>query len=143
MAIKNGIRTLLLAQASIASLCPNQTVGGKSEEGVFVNTVRQGFKTPYIVIRSVGRDGQACWTGATSTSKSTIEIDCVDSLETKADALEKAVNDYLESFKGAAGASDTIECVIFNDSRDSETPEGDGADRWRYMRTLVYSVFHK
>ena len=50
MAIETGLRTLLLAQASITAIAPAQTIGGISYPAIFTEYPEQSFQAPFIVI---------------------------------------------------------------------------------------------
>lgn len=142
MALKNGIRTLLLAQSSVTSLCGSQTVDNVSVPAIFVQAPRQGIKTPYVVISRTSHDPMKTLDGTTGMAQTEIDIDCFAATETKADALAKVVSDFFKDYTGVAGASDTIDAVLWEDMNDFENPEGDGSDTWRYAVTLTFTVFH-
>lgn len=143
MAIKNGLRTLLLAQSSITTLCPAQTVQGTSYSKVFTDAIKQGIEAPYIRIRRTAYDNNNTLDGSVGTGKSTIEIKSVANTEPAAEALAKAVSDYLKDYAGAAGGSDTIVSVDWDNAADEMVPEQIGKDVWRYGVTQVYRVWHR
>lgn len=142
MALKNGLRTLLLAESSITSLVPAQTVDGDSVSAIFVTTADQGAKVPYLVISRTGHDPMKAMDGTTGMAQTDIDIDCYAGTPAEADALATAVEAYLKDYSGAAGGSDTIDCVLFEDKNDFENTEGDGNDQWRYVVTLSFTIFH-
>lgn len=141
MAIKDGIRTLLLAQSSITTLAPAQTVGGKSYSAVFVDKVKQGIKPPYIVISRVSADEHGTLTNTTGIKQTEIDIDCFEYTEPLAEALATAVSDYFKDYSGAAGG-DTIDAVHWVNTQDFENQEENGADQWRHAVTLTFDVWH-
>ena len=139
MAIKDGLRTLFLAQSSITSLCPPQTIDDISEPGIFLNVVKQKFKPPHIVIRREGKNPNLTMDGY---KRSNIEVECVAGTASDAAAIAKAVSDFFDPYKGAAGASDYVDMVIWDDAVDSEEPENSGLDQWRHKMTLKFQVTH-
>lgn len=142
MAIKAGLRTLLLAQSSITALAPAQTVKGISTPAIFTGTVPQGFKPPYIVISRIRHDPYKALDGTTGIGETEIDIDCFENTEPEAEALATAVADFLKDYRGAAGSSDTIDAVLFEDRSDFENLEQDGKDLWRFAVTLSFTIQH-
>lgn len=143
MNIKNGLRALLLAQPSILALCPPQTVGGSSVDAVFIETVRQGFKPPYIVVSRTGSDPLGNLTSTSGLRSSEIDIDCMGYTESKAEQIAEAVSEALRDYTGPAGANDTIRAVSLEDSNDFENSEQSGGDQWRYAVTLTFTIHHE
>ncbi len=77
MAIEIGLRTLLLAQASITALAPAQTVGGVSFDAVFLDNAAEGVKPPYVIITQTGHDPYKRLDGTGGTLRKTeVDIDC-------------------------------------------------------------------
>lgn len=142
MAIKDGLRTLLLTQSSITTLCPAQTIQGISYSGIFVDKVKQGFKPPYVLISRIGHDPFKSLDGTSGLAATEIDIDCVEYTEPEAEALADAVKAYLKDYTGAAGASDTIDAVLLDDINDFQACETDGKDLWRFAVTLSFTIQH-
>lgn len=142
MAIKNGIRQLLLAQPGITALCPAQTVNSESVPAVFVETVRQGVKSPHIVISRTGSDARVAMDGTYGMASTEIDIDCFAATATKAEAIAKAVSDVFKDYSGPAGTSDAIDAVLWDSTNDFENSEQNGNDQWRYAVTLGFTVHH-
>lgn len=142
MAIKDGIKTLLLAQSSITTLCPAQTVQKNSFGAIFVDAIKQGIVPPYIKISRTGFDPMECLDGTAGMGSTDIEIECLAYEEPDAAALAKAVSDYFKDYYGAAGASDTIDCVNWTGVSDDVIPEGNGGDIFRYAVKLQFTVMH-
>lgn len=138
MALKDGIRTLLLAQSSITTLCPAQS----SINCIFVDTVKQGVNPPYIRIRRAKHDPMSCLDGTYGMASSDIEIECVSFTEPGSAAIAKAVTDFFKDYSGAAGASDTIDAVIWDDTADSNIQDQGGDDVYRYSTKLKFVVQH-
>lgn len=141
MAIKDSLRTLLLAQSSITTLAPAQTISSKSYDAIFVETVKQGIKPPYIVITDNDFDPMKTLDGTTGMGMSDIDIECHEWTETEAEALAKAVTDYLKDYSGAAG-SDTIYAVLWNNKQAFAGQEQDGSNKWRVAITLNFEIQH-
>jgi hypothetical protein len=126
MAIEIGLRTLLLAQASITTLAPAQTVGGVAFEAVFLDNPAEGVKPPYVIITQTGHDPYKRLDGTGGTLRKTeLDIDC-----------------YASNYVGAAGASDTINAVLWENARDDTISTGDGRDQRHYVRSLQFSIQH-
>ena len=132
MALKTGLRTLLLAESSITTLSPV----------VYVETVAQGIKPPYIVISSTGHDPMKALDGTTGMEETEIDIECVEYTDAEAEALAKAVSDYLKDYSGAAGASDTIDAVLWDSKTMFVGQEQDGKNLWRFNVQLSFTIFH-
>lgn len=143
MALKAGLRTLLLAQSSITTLAPAQTIGGKSYDGIFVEKVKQGFKPPYILITDTSLDPMNTLDGMTGMGDSEIDIECVEYTEPEAEALAKAVSDYLRNYTGAAGGSDTIDAVRWENKQSfTGKDDSDSRDVWLFNVTLTFQIHH-
>lgn len=140
--ITHGLRTLLLAQSSITTLCPAQTIRGASRDCIFVSKVLQGIKPPYIVISRISHDPMKCLDGTSGMASSEIDIDCFEYTEQEAQALAEAVKAYLMDYSGAAGGSDTIDAMLLDDMNDFQNVEDDGDDTWRFAVTLSFTVQH-
>ena len=141
MAIKDGIRTLLLAQSSITTLAPAQTVGSKSYGAIFVDKVKQGIVPPFIEISRTGSDAMPAMDGTTGMKSTEIDIDCWEWTEPKAEALATVVSEFLKDYSGSAG-SDVIDSVLWEDTNDFKEPEQGGSDKWRYAVTLSFTIQH-
>lgn len=143
MAIKTGLRTLLLAQSSITTLAPAQTIRGVSVPAVFVNKVPQGFVPPYLRITRIRHDPLKALDGTTGMAESEIDIDCYESTEPEAEALAKAVSDYLKDYSGAAGGSDTIDAVYWDDVGEFEVKAPGATDEFYQVVTLTFTIHHR
>lgn len=133
MAIKEGLRTLLLAQSSITTLCPV----------VFVEKVKQGVKPPYIRITDAGHDPMKCLDGTYGMGSSEIYVECVEFTEPESEAIATAVTAFIKDYSGDAGGSDTIDAVLWDDKQTFIRKEDDdGKDVWRYNARLALTVQH-
>ena len=141
MAIKDGLRSLLLAQSSITSLCPAQVIGKKTVNAIFVDTIYQGIKPPYITVSRTGSNPRGSLDGTTGIKESEIDVDCFADTETLAEALSVSVSNALKDYTGVAGVNDTIDAVDWNDTNDFQNPEV-GQDLWRHAVTLSFTIFH-
>jgi hypothetical protein len=142
MALKTGLRTLLLAQSSITTLCPAQTLQGISYPAICVEALPQGMKPPYIVISSTGHDPMKALDGTTGMASTEIDIECVEYTDDQAEALAKAVSDYLKDYTGAAGSSDTIDAVLWDSKTTFVGQEQDGKNLWRFNVQLSFTIQH-
>jgi hypothetical protein len=142
MALKNGLRDLLLAEPSVGSLLYPQEVDRDTVDKVFVSTVDQGVTVPYLVISRTGHDPMGTLTNTTGMAQTEIDVDCFAATPAAADDLADAVEGYLKDYSGGAGNRDYIDCVIFEDKNDFENTEGDGNDNWRHAVTLSFTIFH-
>jgi hypothetical protein len=109
---------------------------------VFIDTADQGVKTPYIVISRTGFDPEKTLGTTTGITRSEIDIDCYAETPADAESLANAVATFFKDYTGAAGGSDTISAVLWEDMNDFENSEGNGNDQWRYAVTLTFTVFH-
>ena len=142
MTIKDGLRTLLLAQSSITTLAPAQTVSRQSISAIFVESAMQGFIPPFIHIERTSFTPLRFINTTTTAGISEIEIDCYENTEPLAEALALAVANYIKDFSGTAGSA-TIHRVNWTGSMNFRTEENDGGDVRRHIATLNLSVFHE
>ena len=142
MAIKSGLRTLLLAEATITALCPAQTLKGVSRDSIFVDKAAQGAKPPFIIISRIGSDPLLALDGTYGMRSTEIDIDCYEATGPEAESLATAVSNYLDDYSGAAGGSDTIDAVLLDDTNDFLVPEEDGKDNIRHVVTLSFTIQH-
>ncbi len=143
MAIETGLRTLLLAQSSITTLAPAQTVGGLSIDAVFLDHPVEGVKPPYVLITLTSHDPYKRLDGTGGTMRrSDIDIDCYASNRPAVITLAAAVETFLRDYSGAAGTSDTINAVLLDNARDDTVYLGDGRDQRHYVRSLSFIIQH-
>lgn len=143
MAIETGLRTLLLAQSSITSLAPAQTVGGVSFPCIFLDNPAEGIKPPYVIITQMSHDPYKRMDGTGGTLRMTeFDVDAYCSNRPAAIALATAVEVFLRDYVGAAGASDTINAVLYDDCQDDVVNTGDGRDQRHYVRSLSFRIQH-
>lgn len=143
MAIETGLRTLLLAQSSITTLAPAQTIGGVSFDGIFLDHNAEGFVAPFVTITMTDHDPLKRLDGTGGTLRfSDFDVDCYCSNRPASIALASAIEAYLNDYTGAAG-SDTIDAVLFQSKRDDVVYLGDGRDQRHYVRSLSYQIQHK
>jgi hypothetical protein len=141
--IETGLRTLLLAQSSITALAPAQTVGGLSIDSVFLDHPVEGVKAPYVLITLTSHDPYKRLDGTGGTlRRSDFDVDCYASNKPDAIALAGVVETFLRDYVGAAGASDTINAVLWENSRDEVVFLGDGRDARHYVRSLSFIIQH-
>jgi hypothetical protein len=141
--IETGLRTLLLAQSSITTLAPAQTVGGLSVDAVFLDHPVEGVKAPYVLITLTSHDPYKRLDGTGGTMRrSDFDIDCYASNRPASIALAGAVETFLRDYVGAAGASDTINAVLWESSRNEVVSLGDGRDARHYVRSLSFIIQH-
>ncbi len=142
MAIETGLRTLLLAQAAITALVPNQTIAGNVYRGIFSEYPDQGILPPFIVITRTGFDPLECLDGTTGMEVSVFEIDCYTMNEPDGIVLARTVSDFLKDFSGAAGGSDTINAVHWENKRYDKIPLGSGLDARQHIQRLTFRFQH-
>lgn len=137
MSLEAGLRTLLLAQSSITALVPARTIGGTSYSGIFVNNPTQNFDPPYVLIKNT--DGKNVCLNNSAVNHE-IDIECCANKDDDAIAIGAAVNTFLETYSGAAGASDTIDMVIWKGKKLEYTQEAQGRDVQIHRRTMTYQI---
>lgn len=143
MAIEIGLRTLLLAQSTITTLAPAQIVGGVTFDAVFLDNPAEGVKPPYVLITLTSHDPYRRFDGTGGTlRRSDFDIDCYASNRPAAITLAGAVETFLRDYVGAAGASDTINAVLWDNARDDVVFLGDGRDQRHYVRSLSFIIQH-
>lgn len=142
MAIETGLRTLLLAQAAITALVPDQSVGGRTYDAIFNEYPDQGIQPPFIVISQTDFDPLECLDGTTGMEVSVFEIDCYASNEPDCIALGKAVSDFLKDYSGAAGASDVINAVHWEKKTYNRIPLEIGLDARQHIKKLTFRIQH-
>lgn len=143
MAIESGLRTLLLAESTITALTPSQTIGSVSFPAVFLDAPAEGVKPPFVVITQTGFEPNKRLDGTGGTIRFTeLDIDCYASNRPAATALATAVSDYLDDYVGAAGASDTVDAVLYEGHSDDTVPLDDGRDQRHYVRSLQFTIHH-
>lgn len=143
MALTMGLRTLLLAQTSITTLAPTQIVGGITLPAVMCDNTNQGMKPPWVIVNSDDEDDPVATLDGTICED--ISIDSVAFSEQAARALNAAVKSYLEPFVGtatAAGVTDTIQGVFWQDQNYSYDYPPDGGDTKFHKVTSKYQVYY-
>lgn len=142
MAIETGLRTLLLAESTITALAPAQTIKGQSIDAIFNEYAEQGFLPPFILISLIDFDPMKHLGGTTGMETTEIDIDCYERTYPRALALAKAVSDYLKDYTGAAGGSDTINAVLWEDKRYDKIFDADGRDVRQHIMGLNFRIQH-
>ena len=128
--MKHGLRTLLVAEASITAL-----VGTR----VYVETVPQGSQLPHILITQISTDEYNTLDGAGGMRSMDVDIDGKAAGSVSATAVADAVRAYIKNYTGTAG-SYTINSVLVNDESAGYEPPTDGSDVGIYYVTLDTSI---
>lgn len=128
MALETGLKTLLLAEPTITSLVPSQTMRGNTFRGVFNEKPIRGFAVPYILISLIDFDPYVCLDGTSGLASYEIDIDCYADDYASALSMASAVSEFLKDYTGAAGPDDIIEAVIWQSKRHDMIQEGEGRD---------------
>lgn len=115
--IAEGLKTLLLAQAPVAAI-----VGTR----IYVTAAKQGTPRPYIVIDRMRDEKFKGLDGVQTAKQAEIDIECWASTPGSAAALAKVVSDYLDDFKGVAGAETILAAHQLDDSDNYVTPTSGG-----------------
>lgn len=137
--ITTELRTLLLAQSSITTLAPAQTVNRISVPAAFVDSAQQGFEPPFIVISNTNSQPIVCSDGTKEFRTADIDIDCYSYSRASSRTLADAVRTYIDDFSGTAGAN-TIHAVIWQDENDFAVKPQDGRDTRWYVTTETFSI---
>jgi hypothetical protein len=133
--MREGLRTLLLAQSSIASL-----VGAN---GVYVTAVPQGATPPYVLLTVLDSDEFADLVTSGDFREVTVEIDAVASTQAAAASLAVAVRNFLRDYSGPAGGQVIDQVVAEGGERDSVQPPDSGSDRKRFVTSFEAEIqFH-
>ena len=140
--IDHGLRTLLLAQTSITTLVPSQTLNRVSTPSIFCNSPAQGARPPFIVITITGGDPyltlDGTYHGGLMTAE--VDIDCFAYSAEDAATIEKTVRQYLDDYTGAAGASDTISAVLHDRPEPGYDYPAEGFDTKFHYLTTSYLI---
>ncbi len=127
--ITHGIRTLLLAQSSITTLVPTQIVNRVAMPSIVCDHAPQGMQPPFVVIRDTGTETYSSLGPYTETLKgASVEIDCMAYQEPSARTLAQTIRQFFDDYSGAAGASDTIKAVIWDDEKPAYSKPNEGRD---------------
>jgi hypothetical protein len=141
MSIETNLRTLLLAQSSITTLVPAQTIGGTSYPGIFDEHPVQGFKPPFILISLIDDDPMLTLGTTGGLEKTSIDIDCYAFSKPAAYAIGSAVKAFLQDYKGAAGTG-TISAVEYQGRRYDAIYEAQGRDVREHIVSLNFEIYH-
>lgn len=142
MTILAGLRTLLLAESSITTLVGSQAIGGVTYPGIFVGTAVQGFSQDHIVIVRTSLDPMKTLTSTTGMRSTDIDIECYARSKARLELITEAVSAYIKDYSGAAGGSDTIDAVLWNDQYDTQAAPIDGTDNWLNSATIDLTIQH-
>jgi hypothetical protein len=112
-------------------------------DAIFLDNPAEGVKPPYIIITQTGHDPYKRLDGTGGTLRKTeLDIDCYASNRPASITLASAVETFLRDYVGAAGVSDTINAVLWENARDDVILTGDGRDQRHYVRSLQFSIQH-
>lgn len=140
--ITHGLRTLLLAQSSITALAPSQTVNRVSIPSVFVKSAPMKVEPPFVVITRINNDTMVCLDGTYGMTASEIDIDSYGYSEEDSQTLSTTIRQFLDDYTGAAGGSDTINAVVWQDENHEDVKPQDGRDTRWYISTNSYLIQH-
>ena len=139
--LTHGLRTLLLAQSSITSLIPSQTVNRITFPGIFCDNAPQGVKPPYVVIHAMATDPMLTLdTYSESLKSDDIEIDVVCYSVPQARSISDTIRQFIDDYNGAAGDNDTIKAVLWNDENYSYDFPDEGRDTKYHIITTSYQI---
>lgn len=140
--IDTGLRTLLLAQSSITTLAPSQTIEGISTPSIFNEEPPQGANPPFIVIVQTDHDPMVALDGTYGMQMTTFSIDCYANELPAAGTLRTTVGTFLNDYSGAAGASETINAVILQGNSYRKLYAQDGTDTRQRIASASYLIQH-
>ncbi len=143
MAIETGLRALLLAQTSIVGIAKPQNVSGITYQGVFNEHPVQGFKPPFVLISQLSLDPLKALDGTYGLRFDDFDFDCYSRDYEEALTLGQIVEDFLKDYSGAAGPSDTVKAVLFNNKRYDEVFESQGGDQRQHIVSLSFTIQHQ
>lgn len=114
--IMHGLRTLLLAQTSITTLAPAQTVKGISTPAIVCDNAPQGMVPPYVVLTDISSDPMNTLDAYSESLQSVeLDIDCYSYSEPAARTLGQTVWRFIRDYTGPAGSDDTVKAVVVED----------------------------
>ena len=113
----------------------------KGQPGVYrAGHVQQGAVMPYLVYQLISevllyhQGGQALW-------EAIYQFDCVADTATEAEALAKAVEDWLDNYRDTMNGV-TIRLATLDDERDAPAPPTDGTERGPWVVQQDYTVHY-
>lgn len=137
--ITTELRTLLLAQSSITTLAPAQTINRISVPAVFVENAQQGFSPPFVIITNIQSEPIVCSDGTKEFRTAEIDIDAYGYSRVDSRTLASTIRTYIDDFSGTAGAN-TIHAVLWQDENDFAVKPQDGRDTRWYVTTETFRI---
>lgn len=142
MTILAGLRTLMLAESTITTLVGSQVIGGVTYQGIFVGHAVQGFTQDHIIISRASLDPMKHLGGTSGMRSIDVDIECYSRSKASVESIAEAVATYLDDYTGAAGASNTIDAVLWNDTYDTASVPIEGSDVWLHSVTVDMTIQH-
>lgn len=145
MMITHGIRTVLLAQSSITTLAPSQTVGLNTIPAIFTDNAPRGIKPPFVLVELEATDPMLTLDSTYDNSLIENDINIVACAYTPEDAraLSNTIKSAFEDYSGTAGSSDTIKAVNWMDETYESFYPDEGRDTKYHQITTSFKVFSK
>jgi hypothetical protein len=131
--ISKGLKTLLLAQASVTAITGNR---------IFVSAAKQGTTGTYIVIDRMSDEKYKGLDGVQTAKQAEVDIECWARTPESAAALAKVVSDYLDDFQGATGGAETILASHQVDDSDNYVAPTSGGEITEFVTILNFEFMY-
>lgn len=131
--IAKGIKTLLLAQASVTAIVSTR---------IFVSAAKQGTDPPYIVIDRMRDEKYKGLDGVQTGKQAEIDIECWARTPESAAALAEVVSDFLDDFQGATGGAETVLASHQLDESDNFDNPTSGGEITEFVALLNFEFMY-
>lgn len=129
--IAKGIKTLLLAQASVTAIVSTR---------IFVSAAKQGTDPPYIVIDRMSDEKYKGLDGVQTGKQAEIDIECWARTPESAAALAEVVSDFLDDFQGATGGVETVLAVHHLGDSDNYVAPTSGGEITEFVSLINLEI---
>ncbi len=100
------------------------------------------MQPPYVVITDIRKDTMLTFDGTYGMTATEIDIDCYGFSEPSARALSDTIRQFIDDYTGAAGDSDTINAVLWQDRGYSYDYPAEGRDTRYHTITDSFLIQH-
>ena len=138
--ILHGIRTLLLAEATITAVLPSQIINRVTVPSIFVDNPIQRAQPPFCVINGITEDPMLTLAEANfGLRTSEVDIDVWAYDEPTGRSAMNTIRTYFDDFSGTAGDY-TIKAVLWQDEAYRYVRLDEGRDTRFHVSTTSYLV---
>lgn len=122
------------------------TVASYISGRIYEQQAPQSCARPYIIYGRVSQEHDRHLGGPSGMSKAEIQFDICDTNNEQAETIAERVRVLLDDYAGTVTIGDesvVIERVHIEDDDDDYIPADDGTDGGVFVRSLVFSVWHR